>query len=190
MPTRLPVDATTEVVLKLVKGGFAYHFGALEPFWFGVTHSQAASAFAQFVENSLPTFGDYQDAMLLDQRFLFHSVIALYMKAGLLDPLTVCRRVEAAYRAGHAPLNAAAGQAEIVLCESLLGPRDPFRCVASARAAIGGKVYSCARTPQSQCRWVRLMTSEPELDELTPQQGQAAVYRAQCMSQSAVIRRL
>ena len=108
-PKRFPVDATTEVVLKLVEGRFGDHFGSLEPFWFGVTRSQAENAFDQFVENSLPTFGNYQDAMLLDESFLYHSVIALYMNAGLLDPLAVCRRVEAAYRSGHAPLNAAEG---------------------------------------------------------------------------------
>ena len=34
---------------------------------------------------------------------------ALYINAGLLDPLEVCRRVERAYYDGHAPLNAAEG---------------------------------------------------------------------------------
>jgi deoxyribodipyrimidine photolyase-related protein len=108
-PARFRVDATTEAVLKLVGAHFGDHFGVSEPFWFGVSRSQAQSAFDQFVETSLPTFGDYQDAMLLDERFLSHSVIALYMNAGLLDPLTVCRGVEAAYRAGRVPLNAAEG---------------------------------------------------------------------------------
>ena len=75
----------------------------------GVTRQQAEAAFEAFVEQSLAAFGDYQDAMLRDERFLYHAVIALYLNAGLLDPLAVCHRVEAAYRAGQVPLNAAEG---------------------------------------------------------------------------------
>jgi deoxyribodipyrimidine photolyase-related protein len=54
-----------------------------------------------------PRFGDYQDAMLEGEPFLYHSLLSAYINAGLLDPLTVCRRVEAVYRAGRAPFNAA-----------------------------------------------------------------------------------
>ena len=35
--------------------------------------------------------------MLTDAASVFHAVIALYLNAGLLDPLAVCRRVEVAY---------------------------------------------------------------------------------------------
>ncbi len=108
-PLRFPPDALTEEVLALVERRFAGHFGRLEPFWFGVTRADAEAAFGLFVERSLPAFGDYQDAMLADERFLYHAVVALYLNAGLLDPLAVCRRVEEAYRAGAVPLNAAEG---------------------------------------------------------------------------------
>ncbi len=47
--------------------------------------------------------------MLEGEKFLYHSVLSLYINAGLLDPLAVCRRVETAWREGHAPLNAAEG---------------------------------------------------------------------------------
>lgn len=108
-PKRFPKDGTTKEVLKLVESNFGDHFGDLEPFWFAVSRRQAESAFDHFVEKSLAGFGDYQDAMLSEERFLFHSVIALYLNAGLLDPLAVCRTAEAAYRAGKVPLNAAEG---------------------------------------------------------------------------------
>jgi len=108
-PPRFAPDETTREVLALVAERFGEHFGDLEPFWFAVTAEQAEAALNHFVENLLAHFGDYQDAMLTDQRFLYHSVLSLYINAGLLDPLAVCRRVEAAYRAGRAPLNAAEG---------------------------------------------------------------------------------
>ena len=108
-PARHEPDAVTRDVLALVAERFPDHFGELEPFWFAVTAAQAEAALDHFIETALPTFGDYQDAMLRDERFLYHSILGLYINAGLLDPLAVCRRVEQAYRAGRAPLNAAEG---------------------------------------------------------------------------------
>lgn len=102
-------DALTQEVLALVEARFGDHFGDLAPFWFAVTRAEAEAAFTAFVDRALPFFGDYQDAMLEGQPFLYHSVIAQYLNCGLLDPLQVCRRAEAAYRAGKAPLNAVEG---------------------------------------------------------------------------------
>lgn len=108
-PHRLRPDAVTAEVLDLVEKRFPDRFGRLRPFWFAVTRAQALTALERFIEEALPRFGDYQDAMLEGQPFLYHSVLSLYLNAGLLDPLEVCRRVEAAYLEGDAPLNAAEG---------------------------------------------------------------------------------
>ena len=108
-PPRFAPDAITRDVLDLVAERFGGNFGDLEPFWFAVTADQAEQALDHFIENALPRFGDYQDAMLTGESFLYHSVLSVYLNAGLLDPLAICRRVEQAYRDGHAPLNAAEG---------------------------------------------------------------------------------
>ena len=108
-PPRFEPDAITRGVLDLVADRFGGHFGDLEPFWFAVTAQQAGQALDHFIAHALPRFGDYQDAMLAGEPFLYHSVLSVYLNAGLLDPLAVCRRVEEAYREGHAPLNAAEG---------------------------------------------------------------------------------
>ena len=108
-PPRFKPDKTTKSVLALVEERFGDHFGDLEPFWFGVTRREAEQALSFFIETSLPRFGDFQDAMLEGEAFLYHSVLSLYINVGLLDPLDVCRRAEAAYRAGRVPLNAAEG---------------------------------------------------------------------------------
>jgi deoxyribodipyrimidine photolyase-related protein len=108
-PKAIKPDAITRAVLDLVAARFGDHFGRLEPFWFAVTRSDAEAAFAAFLETALPLFGDHQDAMLEGQPFLYHGVISHYLNCGLLDPLRLCREVEAAYHAGRAPLNAAEG---------------------------------------------------------------------------------
>ena len=96
-------------VLDLVARYFPENFGDLTPFWYAVTAADAERAVDHFIAAGLPSYGDYQDAMLTDTPFMFHAVIALYLNAGLLDPLAVCRRVEAAYRRGAVAINAAEG---------------------------------------------------------------------------------
>jgi deoxyribodipyrimidine photolyase-related protein len=108
-PPRTAPDKITKDVLALVGDRFADHFGDLTPFWFAVGAAGAEAALDAFIEHALPQFGDYQDAMQRDERFLYHSVLSQYINIGLLDPLSVCQRVERAYHEGHAPLNAAEG---------------------------------------------------------------------------------
>ena len=108
-PLRFAPDAITQQVLHLVAVRFADHFGDLAPFWFGTTRADAEAAFDHFLKTALLHFGDYQDAMVRGEKFLYHAVVSQYLNCGLLDPLAMCRAVEAEYRAGRVPLNAAEG---------------------------------------------------------------------------------
>ncbi|WP_299917295.1 cryptochrome/photolyase family protein [uncultured Roseobacter sp.] len=108
-PMQFTPDETVEEVLALVEARFDGHFGQLRPFWFATTEGEARRALAHFIANALPKFGDYQDAMLAENRFLYHAVISAYINIGLLDPLEVCEKVAAAYDAGDVPINAAEG---------------------------------------------------------------------------------
>ncbi|MDT0575036.1 cryptochrome/photolyase family protein [Croceicoccus sp. F390] len=102
-------DAVTQAVIALVEQEFGDHFGTLDSFSWPVTASQAQTAVDAFIEQRLPCFGKYQDAMVHGEDDLFHSLLSTSLNLGLLDPLAVCRKAEAAWRAGKAPLNAAEG---------------------------------------------------------------------------------
>jgi deoxyribodipyrimidine photolyase-related protein len=108
-------SAITKDVLALVKQNFSDHFGILEPFHYAVTRAQALMEFDHFIEYLLPKFGDYQDAMLAGEPYLYHSLISSYLNVGLLLPLELCQKAEAAYRAGKAPLNAVEGYIRQIL---------------------------------------------------------------------------
>ncbi|MGR8946662.1 MAG: cryptochrome/photolyase family protein [Gammaproteobacteria bacterium] len=108
-PKKFASTSHTQKAIDIVAKEFPNNFGDLEPFWFAVTREQAEQAFEHFLRNALPQFGDYQDAMLHDEKFLFHSVIAQYLNVGLLDALDICRKVEQALDEGHVPINAAEG---------------------------------------------------------------------------------
>ena len=117
-------DTITLDVLDLVRRRFADGYGRLEPFHFAVTRRQALRELEHFIAHILPGFGDYQDAMVKGEPFLRHSLLAAYINAGLLYPLEVCRRAEAAFRGGLAPLNAAEG-----FIRQILGWREFVRGV-------------------------------------------------------------
>ncbi len=117
-------DAITLAVLDLVRRRFPNGYGRLEPFHFAVTRRQALRELDHFIAHILPGFGDYQDAMVRGEPSLRHSLLAPYLNVGLLYPLEMCRKAEAAWRAGLAPLNAVEG-----FIRQILGWREFVRGV-------------------------------------------------------------
>ena len=108
-PLAFPPDAITQEVLDLVAERFPRNPGSLDGFSWAVTATDAEAQASYFLAHALPKFGDYEDAMLTGERHLWHSILSPYLNSGLLDPLDLCRRAEAEYRAGRAPLNSVEG---------------------------------------------------------------------------------
>ena len=115
-------DAITTEVMALVEQHFPDHFGNLLPFHYAVTREQALAALDSFIETRLQTFGDYQDAMVQGEPWMYHSHISLYINCGLLDPLECIRRAERTYYDGDAPLNSVEG-----FIRQILGWREYIR---------------------------------------------------------------
>ncbi|AUW57256.1 cryptochrome/photolyase family protein [Sphingobium sp. SCG-1] len=108
-PANFTPDAISQDVLELVRGRFPDNIGSLDHFAFATTRKQALEAQATFLDEALPQFGDFQDAMLAGEPFLWHAALSPYINVGLLDPLELCRAVEERYRDGKVPLNSAEG---------------------------------------------------------------------------------
>lgn len=108
-PARFEPNAITQDVIAMVQEEFPNRFGDADDFFWGVCRADALQSLDHFLDHGLEKFGDYQDAMVSGEPFLFHSLISFYLNAGLLKPLEICRKVQARYEAGDAPLNAAEG---------------------------------------------------------------------------------
>jgi deoxyribodipyrimidine photolyase-related protein len=106
---RTTPDAVTREAMADVERLFGDHFGTLEGFGWPTTAEEAEAALAAFLADILPSFGTWQDAMAAGQPWMWHGLVSTSLNLGLLDPLEVCRRAEAEYRAGRAPLNAVEG---------------------------------------------------------------------------------
>jgi len=115
-------DAITLEVLDLVAKKFPKNFGDLLPFHFAVNRNQALIEAQQFIDELLINFGDYQDAMVSGEPYLYHSLLSSYINVGLLEPLEICQMAQQAYQNGKAPLNAVEG-----FIRQILGWREYVR---------------------------------------------------------------
>ena len=107
--TAFAPDPLTQEVIALVNRRFASHPGSLDSFAWPVTRAQALQALQRFVDERLPLFGRYEDALWPGEPWLYHSHLSAALNLKLLNPREVVQAVEAAYRAGHAPLQSAEG---------------------------------------------------------------------------------
>ena len=103
------VDDITQEVISLTADRFGHHFGDIEPFYFAVTRADALQALDQFIDQRLCSFGDYQDAMIEGESWMYHSHISFYLNCGLLLPLECVQAAEMSYHKEKAPLNAVEG---------------------------------------------------------------------------------
>jgi deoxyribodipyrimidine photolyase-related protein len=62
-----------------------------------------------FVDELLPGFGPYQDAILVNDWAMGHSLLSPYLNLGMLTPDEVCDAAEEAYREGRAPIESVEG---------------------------------------------------------------------------------
>ena len=131
-------DAITEEVIALVEDRFADHPGRLENFPWPVTRKEALRDLRKFIDERLPRFGKFQDAMWRDEPYLYHSLLSSSLNLKLLDPREVVRAAEEAFTAtekmprlppsnGFIPANSSVGANTVR--GRLLDPqcRDTFR---------------------------------------------------------------
>ena len=115
-------DVLTREVIALVEARFASHPGRLDSFAWPVTREQALVSLQRFINERLPLFGRYQDAMWPGEPWLYHSHLAAALNLKLLNPREVVDAAVAAYRAGTAPLASVEG-----FVRQILGWREYVR---------------------------------------------------------------
>ncbi len=104
-PTSQLDDLDGQVLAELPDG-----LHGAEPVGLWATSRRAALArLRHFVDEVLPRFGPFEDAMTSGSWHLAHSLLSPCLNLGLLLPREVCDRVEEAYREGRVPIQSAEG---------------------------------------------------------------------------------
>jgi deoxyribodipyrimidine photolyase-related protein len=122
LPRRFAPDVITQQAQALVRTRFASHPGSCDDFGWPVTRAQALEALAAFIDERLPNFGRWQDALWPGEPWLWHAHLSAALNVKLLHPREVVAAAEVAYRAGRAPLASAEG-----LIRQVLGWREYVR---------------------------------------------------------------
>ena len=121
-PLRFQPDPITQEVIWLVQARFPESPGDGATFDHPVTRHDARRALEDFIENRLPHFGRYQDAMATGEPYLYHSLLSCSLNLHLLDPRNAISAAVEAYAEGKAPINAVEG-----FVRQILGWREYMR---------------------------------------------------------------
>jgi len=89
-----------------------------------VTRTQARRQLDHFLDERLPAFGPYQDAMRSDDWAMAHALLGAAVNLGLLHPVAVVDEIEAAYESRGVPLNSVEG-----VIRQIMGWREFMRHV-------------------------------------------------------------
>jgi len=103
-------DKITKEVIEKVAALDIPKYGEIEPFNWGVTRQQALEVLDYFIAESLANFGTYQDAMVMGEETMWHSLISPYLNLGLLQPQEVIEKAaKAKEKNQELPLNSLEG---------------------------------------------------------------------------------
>ncbi len=89
------------------------------PRLFPATRPEALSALDHFIEYRLPDFGPHEDAAMVGDWAMAHSLLSPALNLGLLDPREVVDKAVARYHQGEAPLASVEG-----FVRQIMGWRD------------------------------------------------------------------
>ena len=96
-------------IKDLIYKNFNDHPGDLSNIWFPVTRHQSRTSLKIFLKERLCNFGIYEDAMLEESNFLFHSTLSPALNIGLLTPDEVIKECLKYFEKMGAPLNSVEG---------------------------------------------------------------------------------
>ncbi len=109
IPPSFPPDEITKEVIALVDEIYAHHFGISAGFDLPCTQADCDAMWRFALEQLLPTFGPFEDAMRDDQLQLFHSKTSVLLNLGRLLAMDLIHDVEAAQNEGKSRSRAPKG---------------------------------------------------------------------------------
>ena len=98
-----------KIIVDIINKYFSNHPGNLDNFWFPVTRNAAKNHFKFFLLERFSEFGIYEDAMVENNNFLFHSCISPLLNIGLLTPQYVVQETLKIAKKYSIPLNSLEG---------------------------------------------------------------------------------
>ncbi|HEX4876706.1 MAG TPA: cryptochrome/photolyase family protein, partial [Chitinophagaceae bacterium] len=94
---------------KYVETHFPRNYGITNEFNYPVTYTDAEKWLDDFLKTRFAKFGPYEDAMVKEEHFLYHSVLTPMLNIGLLNPQQIIDKALEAATTYQVPLNSLEG---------------------------------------------------------------------------------
>jgi deoxyribodipyrimidine photolyase-related protein len=83
--------------IKFVENNYPQNYGETDNFYIPINHDDSKKWFDDFLKNKADKFAEYQDAIIPEEPFLYHSVISAIMNIGLLNPIYIIDKITKTY---------------------------------------------------------------------------------------------
>jgi deoxyribodipyrimidine photolyase-related protein len=119
-----PPQRLLKEAFNYVDDNFKDNPGKLKETTFPIDHKSAAKWLDDFLNERFQYYGDYQDAIVKDESYLYHSLISPMLNTGLLTPRQVVDAVLGKLEKIDLPLNAVEG-----FIRQIIGWREFIRAI-------------------------------------------------------------
>jgi len=102
-------DAIDRQAVQSIEQQFEGHYGRLDEIIYPTTHEAAENWLNDFLVQRFAKFGEYEDAIVPDQTWLYHSVLSPMLNTGLLTPNEVVSAALSYAKAHAVALNSIEG---------------------------------------------------------------------------------
>lgn len=72
--------------IKIVEKNYPNNYGNSDNFNFPISHLSAKKYLKDFIKNRFKYFGDYEDAISVEEDYIYHSVLSSSLNIGLINP--------------------------------------------------------------------------------------------------------
>lgn len=121
---KLPANAFVKEAIDYVEKNFSHHYGKADNFIYPITHNDTQLWLENFLINRFFNYGIYQDAMVVNESYLFHAVLTPMLNIGLIDTQQVLATAIDIGEKEGVPVNSLEG-----FVRQVLGWREYIRAV-------------------------------------------------------------
>lgn len=86
-----------EEAIKYVEKHFPDNYGTTNDFQYPISHKTAHSWLKKFISIKFHNFGPYQDAIIKNENYMFHSVLSSSINIGLINPSEIIEIIKPIY---------------------------------------------------------------------------------------------
>ncbi len=147
-------------ITSLINDNFSEHPGKISEIWMPLTRQEALKNLDNFISQKFENFGSYEDAILIEDNFLFHSALSPSLNLGLITPKEVINKILKYIDYNQIPLNSVEG-----FIRQIIGWREFIRGVYQVKGDQQEKGNFFNFSNKVSNSWYSGTTGIPPLDD-------------------------